>query len=133
MAPDQLFVAEKKYRGCVLKIINLLFSILLCSSLFLLIESGIYTGLKLDNYCKKIQRINDMNFFIYSSFKNTCNGNGFSSLEEWQKNCNAMWNLSYIGFCPADDFMNYENNNQKIMYGMWIFEDEKKEVYCIRN
>ena len=115
-----------------MKIINLFFSIILCSLLCLLIESGIYTGLKLENYCRKIQRMNEMNFFIYSSFKNTCDGKGFSSLAEWQKTCNAMWNLSYIGFCPADDFMNCENTDRTILYGMWIFEDERKEVYCVQ-
>lgn len=112
-----------------MKLIDLIFSMLLLGILILLIESGIYTGLKLDNRCREIQIQNEMNEFIFRSFRNACEGKGFSSLEEWQKTCRAMWNLSYIGFCDAKDFMQYENKNEKLMYGTWTYGDERKEVY----
>lgn len=68
--------------------------------------------------------------FISESFRNTCDGNGFDSLYIWQKNCAAMWNLKYIGWCDAKDFLPIPKEyNKKLLYGKWIGPDWEGEVY----
>lgn len=59
--------------------------------------------------------------FIVQSFKNTCDGKGFESLEEWQLTCRTMFDLEYIAWCPAEEFMVIENEEDKgnLMYAVW--------------
>lgn len=66
--------------------------------------------------------------FIYESFRNTCMGKGFNSLNEWQKNCRAMWSLDYIAWADASDFMDVEK--EILYYGTWSGKYGKGEVYC---
>lgn len=74
--------------------------------------------------------------FIAESFKNTCEGKGFESLEQWQLCCRAMFKLEYIAWCPAENFMideAAERGAPKLMYGKWIagapFEASSGEVF----
>lgn len=69
--------------------------------------------------------------FISESFRNTCNGTGFSSLKEWQKTCKAMWKLDYIGWSEAEDFMEVSKSEKGIlMYGKWNGIYGSGEVFC---
>lgn len=70
--------------------------------------------------------------FIYESFKSTCEGKSFSSLNEWQEKCGALWNLEYIAWSNAEDFMDvsYKNCDNALFYGVWISKYGKYEVYC---
>lgn len=70
--------------------------------------------------------------FITESFKKTCKGEGFNSLNEWQVTCRAMFSLDYIGWSNADDFMevDYEFSKNKLFYGKWIGSGWDGEVYC---
>lgn len=74
--------------------------------------------------------------FIAESFRNTCGGRGFDSLEEWQLTCRQLFNLEYIAWCPADEFM-IDEESSVLMYGKWIGKDNDKkisgEVYCRMN
>ena len=105
--------------------------------LFMLIflETGILCGLS--SYWKINERIEKKNReltslrFVPESFKKTCRWEGFSDLVEWQKCCKALWNLAYIGWCNAETFMDLsETENSRLMYGTWIGESGKGEVYC---
>ena len=75
-------------------------------------------------------------YFIAESFCNTCNGKGFSNLEEWQVSCRQMFNLEYIAWCLASDFMidDYHEEGHQLMYGKWIAVQESGEIsgeiYC---
>lgn len=69
--------------------------------------------------------------FIYDSFITTCNGNGFSSLNEWQIKCREMWNLEYIGWTEAEDFMQVQESEKgQLLFGTWVGPFGKGEVYC---
>lgn len=69
--------------------------------------------------------------FISKSFRNTCEGHGFSSLNQWQKSCRALWNLTYIAWADAEEFMIVRNSDEhKLYYGKWERDGEGGEVFC---
>ncbi len=74
--------------------------------------------------------------FIAESFRQTCKGRGFETLEEWQLTCRRLFKLEYIAWCSSDEFMIDEGgkDNPPLMYGKWIAGEELKamdgEVYC---
>lgn len=71
-------------------------------------------------------------YFISESFKKTCRGEGFESLSKWQSVCRALWNLEYIGWGNAEDFMNvdYSKSQKPLMYGKWQSVLTEGEVFC---
>lgn len=69
--------------------------------------------------------------FIFESFRRTCEGQGFSSFNEWQKVCRTMWKLDYIGWARADSFMEVEESEKgTLFYGTWVGPAGNGEVYC---
>ena len=64
--------------------------------------------------------------FIARSFKNACQGKGFSSPEQWKLSCNALFKL---------DSITYEKLNNQAFHAEWKalppFEKCSGEVYCI--
>ena len=75
--------------------------------------------------------------FIAETFRNTCKGNGFKNLQEWQITCRDMFGLDYIGWSKADEFMIDENaqNYSQLYYGKWTDCELEcnGEVYCRSN
>lgn len=68
--------------------------------------------------------------FISESFRKTCKGNGFKDLNQWQKTCRSLWNLDYIGWCSAEDFMvDPSPESGELLYGKWIGSCGEGEVY----
>ena len=59
--------------------------------------------------------------FITQSFKDSCDGKGFASQEEWQVTCRSMFDLEYIAWCPAEEFMIVQNDEyrNRLMYATW--------------
>lgn len=89
---------------------------------------GIYKRLFTEN--AKILDETSACLFISQSFKNTCDGTGFDSLYQWQKSCKSMWNLKYIAWCDARDFLPIPGEyEKKVLYGKWIGENWEGEVY----
>lgn len=89
---------------------------------------------KCENEIIACRRKTSADYFIAESFRKTCRGEGFENLNKWQVICRAMWNLEYIGWCDASDFMivDYSINDRKLMYGKWDGSDSSGEVYCRR-
>ncbi|MCR4742530.1 MAG: hypothetical protein K5866_06650 [Treponema sp.] len=87
---------------------------------------------KLSDNCEEIKKKTLTQKFIVESFKNTCQKKGFESLNEWQVTCREMFNLDYIAWTEAEDFMkvSYEKSTGKLMYGRWISSLCQGEVYC---
>lgn len=106
-------------------------AIIFIVSAFLLCFSGtLKTYEKL--YKKNSEIIDETSacYFISESFKETCDGRGFKSLCQWQKSCKDMWNLKYIAWCNAKDFLPVPPEyGKKILYGKWIGEKWEGEVY----
>lgn len=97
-------------------------------------SGGLKVYSKLKNKSEYFLEKKSANEFISKSFKNTCEGIGFSSLNEWQKSCKAMWELKYIGWSDAKDVMLLsEECKQKVLYGTWKGNDYIGEVYWMEE
>ena len=105
-----------------------LFSLMLCDS--------VYSSIKLEKKAEELQRSYFEKRFIAESFKNTCAGKGFSSLNEWQICCRQMFALDYIAWCEASEFMidDADGDDTVLLYGKWIASEKYPqaagEVYC---
>lgn len=112
--------------------------------LIILTLTGIMTVSVMDYFCnartlgKKAESIQNSysgKRFIAESFRNTCEGRGFESLEEWQLTCKQLFKLEYIAWCPCEEFMIDEVtlDGNSLLYGKWIAKEECKamsgEVY----
>jgi len=87
-----------------------------------------YLRIKKDNF--DLQRKIDSSKFISESFRNTCRGVGFTSLNQWQKVCKDLWNLDYIGWSNASEFMVIDESvNGTLLYGKWYNNLLEGEVY----
>lgn len=94
--------------------------------------SSIYSKLKEKNDYYFEQK--NANHFISESFRNTCQGNGFESLCEWQKACKSMWDLKYIGWSKASEVMLIsEEYKDSVFYGSWIINNTIGEVYWLEE
>lgn len=122
-----------------MKLINVVvFYVLYLLILGSLVSGGVAYG-KLYKKCETEKQKYECIRFVSESFRKTCDGSGFSNLNEWQKVCKAFWNLEYIGWAPTTEFLsdvdnkdsnvNYEN----VMYGKWISDFCEGEVYSKVN
>lgn len=86
---------------------------------------------KLNKVADQYNKKNSANHFITESFRITCNGKGFDSLNEWQCTCREMWKLDYIGWADASEFMevDYSLSDKLLMYGKWKGNLAEGEVY----
>lgn len=113
-----------------MKYIDLILMFFLISTFFIFISSSgkIYEKLFDKNF--SIENETCACRFISESFKNTCDGNGFENLNQWQKTCREMWNLKYIAWCDARDFLPIPNEyDKKVLYGKWIGNNWEGEIY----
>jgi len=87
---------------------------------------------KLNRKCNSLENEINANSFINRSFINTCYGKGYKDLNEWQVSCRKIYNLEYIAWCNAEDFMDvsYEKCDDALFYGIWKSDVGKGEVYC---
>lgn len=69
--------------------------------------------------------------FVSESFKMTCEGRGFENLLDWQKKCRALWNLEYIGWAFASDFMEVSEHETGLVYGKWNNEFCDGEIFYL--
>lgn len=102
-----------------LSLIFAIFSALFRSQLFQL--SGI------DSSLSKMKKKTDSLTFISTSFRNTCQGKGFSSLDEWKSVCADMWNLETIEWTYVG---NSENAEDGFFCGKWEGPSGSGEVYA---
>lgn len=72
--------------------------------------------------------------FISTSFRNSCQGKGFKSLYQWQKVCKDLFNLEYIGWSNADEFMILSDEiKNPVLYGNWRSKEHEGEVYWMEG
>ena len=103
-----------------------------CCGLFLIMTvlSCFLCG-RLENQrmAKKIEA--EITKVIWNSFIETCNGNGYADLNEWQKINRKLWNLDYIAWSAAEDFMVVsEESDSALYYGVWESEYSSGDVFC---
>lgn len=93
-----------------------------------------WTSVNLDKKARLLQKAYTQKRFMAESFRNTCRGKGFSSLEEWQNCCSSMFHLEYISWCDSKEFLEQPDTETSVlMYGKWICQDLDKgsgEVFC---
>ena len=93
----------------------------------------IYFNKCLQTECDNIRKKIECDWFISESFRYACESENSYSLIEWQKMCSNIWQLDYIGWGNASDFLNNDNliyTNTKLLYGKWISSFGEGEVYC---
>lgn len=110
-----------------MKLIDMVYVMLVLSMLFSAVLRFGKTFVDLDVREREVDLQKDSLTFISESFIKTCHGSGFSSLQEWQKVCGAMWKLDYIAWGGADSFLPLAEN--KLMYGVWRNSQIKGEIY----
>lgn len=88
--------------------------------------------------------LKEENAFIQEMFVETCNGNGFNSLDEWKSVCSEKFKLDYITWSRASEFIveNDEANKESevgessvdnqsfLYYGRWHGKNGYGEVYA---
>lgn len=99
------------------------------------VKDYVFSLKSLDAKVKYYQKDFAAKKFIAESFRNACNKKGFKDLEEWQLTCRDIYDLDYIGWCEAREFMIDEAcETGVLMYGKWEgkkgMEDCGGEVYC---
>lgn len=115
-----------------MKYSELLIILFLVSAFSIILANGFKQHIKLTSECKKYKDKAEASLFISESFRKTCGGVGFDSLVEWQKKCKAMWNLDYIGWANAKEFMFVKDDlDGQLLYGTWHSDNLKGEVYCL--
>ena len=85
---------------------------------------------KMDCRIEQLREENDSLSFISESFYKTCEGRGFSSLEEWKKVCKRLWQLEsidweYVSYGMADE--------RQLICGTWSGCDGVKKIYYRRR
>ena len=105
-------------------------------SVILSIFSTVYAGeisvlRKMDCRIEELREKNDSLCFISESFYKTCEGRGFSSLEEWKTVCQRLWQLESIEWKYVRPFdIRSDGNGLNLMCGTWRGCDGVKEIYC---
>lgn len=119
-----------------MKLHTVLIFVIFLGLLCMTIRDSVFYFSRFETKAELAHKVYVQKVFIAESFKNTCCGNGFSDLEEWQKCCRQMFSLEYIAWCPAQEFMIDEQSNNlgELMYGKWICKNESSkasgEIYC---
>lgn len=115
-----------------MKFTNVVIAMVMAGVLSVCISTQVFYVSRLGNKVSEIRNKAVMQRFISESFRNTCNGKGFKDLIQWQVTCRAMFNLSYIAWSDASEFMEVPEDicNKKLFYGKWINSDGEGEVYC---
>ncbi len=85
---------------------------------------------KMDCRIEQLREENDSLSFISESFYKTCEGRGFSSLEEWKKVCKRLWQLESIDW----EYVSYGMADEgQLICGRWSGSDGVKKIYCRRR
>ena len=115
-----------------MRLINIFVSLILFGVISLGFGSGLETCRKLDQRYFSLSKNKTSKEFVTKSFINTCKGKGFSDLNEWQLVCRELFNIEYIAWANANDFMDVSmaNTNEDLFYGAWTLNGEINEVYC---
>ena len=85
---------------------------------------------KLDLLIEQLRTENDSLSFISESFYSTCEGHGFSSLEEWKKVCSSLYPLEAIEW---EVFSLGGNAGENLICGSWSGTAGEKRVYYRMN
>ena len=105
------------------------FTEVICLSVILTILCSMFGGLvyqliEKDKRAVRHRKETDSLNFISKSFCNSCQGKGFSSLDEWMKVCDSMWQLDSIEWSRTVE------GNQDLFYGKWSGPYGSGEVYA---
>ena len=105
------------------------FSELICLSVLAalfstMLSDGLSQLIKLEKKLSCIRKKTESLHFISESFKNACEDKGFSSFDEWETVCSALWELDSI------EWKIISQGENEIYYGSWKGESGNGEVYA---
>lgn len=99
-------------------------------------QEGMRVCVRLNNKAERLEKQVMEKKFVSKSFIQTCEGRCFSNLNDWQVSCRNMFNLSYIAWSKAEDFLVDEakeiGEKETLFYGTWIDSSGtyKGEIYA---
>lgn len=105
------------------------FTEVICLTVILTILSSMFGGLvyqliEKDKRLARRKKETDSLNFISKSFCNSCNGKGFSSLDEWKSVCGSLWQLENI------EWSYISSTGGDLFYGKWAGPYGSGEVYA---
>ena len=83
--------------------------------LFISLNDYVFYTSRLENKYLYLLKSFTAKRFIAESFKKTCNGDGFSNLEEWQGSCKVLFKLENINW----NFVESSDKSIKLFYASW--------------
>jgi len=105
--------------------------IVLLSTLIISANYSFKTFRQLEEKSSSFEKKVESTEFISKSFRKACSKEGFTSLNQWQKTCKALWKLEYIAWAEAEDFMDVsESEKGTLMYGKWSGNYGSGEIFC---
>ncbi len=124
---EKVFLSLKKYS---------------CEAVFVLLMIGAVFFIRCSEKDWK-SVLKEENTYIHDMFVQTCNGNGFNSLDEWKNVCCEKFKLDYITWSKAPEYvLNAENEyadteepekypqNGVLYFGRWHGKNGYGEVYA---
>lgn len=81
---------------------------------------------KMDLLLEQLQMKNSSLRFISESFYSTCEGKGFSSLNEWEKTCKSLWQLEEIKW---ELLLENGSSDKYLICASWLDSSGEKKVY----
>lgn len=105
---------------------------LICFSVVLAVFSSGMSGLlyqirMLDKRAGELKKRTDILLFVSESFYNTCQGKGFSSLEEWKSGCGVLLKLDEIDWEVSEKYAG------GLYCGKWKSPYGNGEVYFTKD
>ena len=104
--------------------------VIVTGALSVFLASGIFSEMKgfisINAKANEVQQKAECLKYVSESFRNTCNGLGYESLDEWKKECRKMWNLDYISYEIRD---NRNADGITVFHGIWTGPYGKGEAY----
>ena len=99
---------------------------LICLSVILALFSSVFSDiylqlLRMESRLEETKKKYDSLIFISQSFCKVCQGEGFSSFEEWEAGCGSLWQL---------DSIKWECVNSSLYCGKWTGPYGNGEVYA---
>ena len=113
-----------------MKLIDLLLAIILLSLSAVMLSGSVKELHKLELAISERSAKSASIHFISESFRKTCRGEGFSTLEDWERTCKALWKLEEI------DFETCQENGagkENLLKGKWTGPYGSGEVFCCRR
>ena len=117
-----------------MKLIEMVMITVAVSLLFSVLGNVVFQLRTLDEAIRKARSSYYSTVFISESFRMTCAGKGFATVEEWGQTCGALWQLEGIGCETVEQTGEAaggtESRESQLLCGSWSGPWGSGTVYC---